>query len=128
MQEASAIRKEEARRATEQKILEEIIQTEKERARLEQKTDRDTAIAEAEARAHEQKLSEDITRRMLIERMNGEKEKWLAAINTTFSHVEGSHALSISNSNVSFCPARMCRLIEKDKHFVHTSFDVTHQN
>nr|CAB3447661.1 unnamed protein product [Digitaria exilis] len=89
MQEASAIRKEEARRATEQKILEEMIRTEKEKAETERKTDKVTAIAEAEARAHEKKLSEDITRRMMIERMNGEKEKWLAAINTTFSHVEG---------------------------------------
>ena len=47
------------------------------------------AIAEAEGRAHEAKLTEDQNRRMLIDRMNGEKDKWLAAINTTFSHIEG---------------------------------------
>jgi hypothetical protein len=26
---------------------------------------------------------------MLIDKMSGEKEKWLAAINTTFAHIEG---------------------------------------
>ncbi|KAJ1280641.1 hypothetical protein BS78_04G248200 [Paspalum vaginatum] len=89
MQEASAIRKEEARRATEQKILEEMIQTEKEKAKQVQETNRVIALAEAEARAIEQTQSEDVTRRMMLERMKGEKEKWLAAINTTFSHLEG---------------------------------------
>ncbi|OEL31004.1 hypothetical protein BAE44_0007975 [Dichanthelium oligosanthes] len=97
MQEASAIRKEEARRATEQKILEEMIQTEKEKAKAEQETDRIQALAEAEARAHEQRQLEEITKRTMLEKMKGEKEKWLAAINTTFSHVEGFNALSISN-------------------------------
>ncbi|RLM79087.1 ATPase family AAA domain-containing protein 3C [Panicum miliaceum] len=89
MQEASAIRKEEARRATEQKILQEMIQTEKEKAKQEQETDRIKALAEAEARALEQRELEEITRRTMLEKMKGEKEKWLAAINTTFSHVEG---------------------------------------
>ncbi|CAO1942050.1 unnamed protein product [Urochloa humidicola] len=89
MQEASAIRKEEARRATEQKILEEMIQTEKEKAKADQETDRIQALADAEARAHEARESEDVTKRMMVEKMKGEKEKWLAAINTTFSHIEG---------------------------------------
>jgi len=97
MQEASAIRTEEARRATERKILEEMIQTEKEKARQEQQTDRIKALAEAEARAIEQRELEEVTRRTMLEKMKGEKEKWLAAINTTFSHVEGFNSLSISN-------------------------------
>jgi len=97
MQEASAIRKEEARRATEQKILQEMIQTEKEKAKQEQQTDRIKALAEAEARALEQRELEEITRRTMLEKMKGEKEKWLAAINTTFSHVEGFNSLSINN-------------------------------
>ena len=97
MQEASAIRTEEARRATERKILEEMIQTEKEKAKQEQQTDRIKALAEAEARALEQRELEEITRRTMLEKMKGEKEKWLAAINTTFSHVEGFNSLSISN-------------------------------
>ncbi|KAI7746582.1 hypothetical protein M8C21_005736 [Ambrosia artemisiifolia] len=89
MQEESLIRKEQARRATEEQIQAQQRQTEKERAEIERETIRVKAMAEAEGRAHEAKLTEDHNRRMLIERVNGEKEKWLAAINTTFSHIEG---------------------------------------
>ncbi|KAL8231087.1 hypothetical protein R6Q57_000865 [Mikania cordata] len=89
MQEESLIRKEQARRATEEQIQAQQRQTEKERAEIERETIRVKAMAEAEGRAHEAKLTEDHNRRMLIERVNGEREKWLAAINTTFSHVEG---------------------------------------
>ncbi|KAK9749629.1 hypothetical protein RND81_02G139700 [Saponaria officinalis] len=89
MQEESSLRQEQARRATEEQIQAQQRQTEKERAQIEQETIRVKAMAEAEARAHEAKLTEDHNRRMLIERMSGEKEKWLAAINTTFGHIEG---------------------------------------
>ncbi|GAB4849146.1 hypothetical protein Ancab_003954 [Ancistrocladus abbreviatus] len=89
MQEESSLRQEQARQATEEQIQAQQRQTEKERAILEQETIRVKAMAEAEARAHEAKLTEDQNKRMLIERMNGETEKWLAAINTTFSHIEG---------------------------------------
>ncbi|XP_074308898.1 uncharacterized protein LOC141643591 [Silene latifolia] len=89
MQEESSWRQEKARRATEEQIQAQQRQTEKERAQIEQETIRVKAMAEAEARAHEAKLTEDQNRRMLIDRLSGEKEKWLAAINTTFGHVEG---------------------------------------
>ncbi|XP_062220066.1 uncharacterized protein LOC133919630 [Phragmites australis] len=89
MQEASALRREEARRATEQKILEQMMQTEKEKAEIDRETARSDSLAKAEGEAHEKKLSEEYDRRMLLEYMNGEREKWLAAINTTFSHIEG---------------------------------------
>lgn len=89
MQEESSIRKEQARRSTEEQIQAQQRLTEKERAEIERETIRVKAMAEAEGRAHEAKLTEDHNRRMLIERINGEREKWLAAINTTFSHVEG---------------------------------------
>ncbi|XP_059640397.1 uncharacterized protein LOC132282669 [Cornus florida] len=89
MQEESSIRKEQARRATEEQIQAQKRQTEKERAEIDRETMRVKAMAEAEGRAHEAKLTEDHNRRMLIERMNGERDKWLAAINTTFSHIEG---------------------------------------
>ncbi|KAH9606449.1 hypothetical protein KSS87_002847 [Heliosperma pusillum] len=89
MQEESSWRQEKARRATEEQIQAQQRQTEKERAQIEQETIRVKAMAEAEARAHEAKLTEDHNRRMLIERMSGEKDKWLAAINTTFGHIEG---------------------------------------
>ena len=93
MQEEAAIRKEQARRATEEQIQAQLRQTEKERAEIERETMRVKAMAEAEGRAHEAKLTEEHNRRMLLERMNGEKEKWLAAINTTFGHIEGSMLL-----------------------------------
>lgn len=89
MQEESSIRKEQARRATEEQIQAQQRQTEKERAEIERETIRVKAMAEAEGRAHEAKLTEDHNRRMLLERINGERDKWLAAINTTFNHIEG---------------------------------------
>lgn len=89
MQEESAIRKEQARRATEEQIQAQVRQTEKERAEIERETIRVKAMAEAEGRAHEAKLTEEHNRRMLLERMKGEREKWIAAINATFNHIEG---------------------------------------
>lgn len=102
MQEESSIRKEQARRATEEQIQAQQRQSEKERAEIERETIRVKAIAEAEGRAHEAKLTEDHNRRMLLERMHGEREKWLAAINTTFSHIEGGlKALLTDRSKLS---------------------------
>ncbi|KAF6166686.1 hypothetical protein GIB67_005548 [Kingdonia uniflora] len=89
MQEESSFRKEQAKRATEEQMQAQQRQTEKERAEIERETIRVKAMAEAEARAHEAKLTEGHNRRMLVERMNGERDKWLAAINTTFSQIEG---------------------------------------
>ncbi|XP_072959622.1 uncharacterized protein [Typha angustifolia] len=89
MQEESSVRKEQARRATEEQIQAQQRQTEKERAEIERETIRVKAMAEAEGRALEAKLTEEQNRRMLLERMSGEKEKWLAAINATFNHIEG---------------------------------------
>ncbi|RAL52530.1 hypothetical protein DM860_017224 [Cuscuta australis] len=88
MQEESSIRKEQSRRATEEQIQAQQRQTEKERAEMERETIRIEAIAKAEGRALEAKLTEDQNKRMLVDKINGEKEKWLAAINTTFTHVE----------------------------------------
>ncbi|GMI78315.1 ATPase family AAA Domain-containing protein 3B1, SHOT1 Binding ATPase 3 [Hibiscus trionum] len=99
MQEESSIRKEQARRATEEQIQAQQRHTEKERAEIERETIRVKAMAEAEGRAHEAKLTEDHKRRMLIERVNGEREKWLAAINTTFSHIEGGFRTLLTDRN-----------------------------
>ncbi|KAI3780704.1 hypothetical protein L2E82_10692 [Cichorium intybus] len=55
-----------------------LNKTEKERAEIEHETIRVKAMAEAEGGAHEAKLTEDHNKRMLVERVNGEKEKWLA--------------------------------------------------
>ncbi|KAL8477081.1 hypothetical protein ACS0TY_029406 [Phlomoides rotata] len=97
MQESSSIRKEQARRATEEQIQAQQRQTEKERAELERETVRVKAMAEAEGRAHEAKLTEDHNRRMLLEKINGERDKWLAAINTTFSHIEGGFRILLTD-------------------------------
>lgn len=96
MQEESSVRKEQARQATEEQIQSQQRQTERERAEIERETIRVKAMAEAEGRAHEAKLTEDHNRRMLIERMQGERDKWLAAINTTFGHIEGIELISTS--------------------------------
>lgn len=89
MQEESSIRQEQARRATEEQIQAQRRQTEREKAEIERETIRVRAMAEAEGRAHEAKLAEDVNRRMQFDRANAEREKWVAAINTTFEHIGG---------------------------------------
>lgn len=89
MQEESTARQEQARRATEEQIQALRRQTEKEKADNERETIKVRAMAEAEARAHEAKLSEEVNRRQLVDRANAEREKWVAAINTTFDHIGG---------------------------------------
>ncbi|KAK6926160.1 ATPase family AAA domain-containing protein 3, N-terminal [Dillenia turbinata] len=94
MQEESQIRQEQARRATEEQIQAQRRQTERERAEIERETIRVRAMAEAEGRAHEAKLAEEVNRRMLVDRANAETEKWVAAINTAFDHIGGGlHAI-----------------------------------
>ncbi|KAF5738155.1 ATPase family AAA domain-containing protein 3-like [Tripterygium wilfordii] len=56
-------------------------------------------MAEAEGRAHEAKLTEEHNREMLRQRIHGEREKWLAAINTTFSHIEGGLRTLLNDRN-----------------------------
>ncbi|KAJ4714396.1 ATPase family AAA domain-containing protein 3 [Melia azedarach] len=99
MQEQSSTRKEQARRSTEEQIQAQQRQTEKERAEIERETIRVKAMAEAEGRAHEAKLTEDHNRRMLVERINSERDKWLAAINTTFGHIEEGFRTLLTDRN-----------------------------
>ncbi|KAJ7568977.1 hypothetical protein O6H91_01G055500 [Diphasiastrum complanatum] len=89
LQEEATARQEHARRSTEEHIQAQRRQTEREKAEIERETIRVRVLAEAEGRAHEARLAEDVNRRLLLERANVEKEKWLAAINTTFSHIGG---------------------------------------
>jgi hypothetical protein len=96
MQQIAAEKRERARRETEQKILAEQLQAEREKAEIVRKTIHANAMSDAEAVAYEKKLTEEYEKKMLLERMNGEKEKWLAAINTTFSHIEGFDDLTIN--------------------------------
>lgn len=89
MQEEAAARQEQLRRQTEEQIQAQQRRSEKERAEIERETIKVRALAEAEGRAHEAKLAENVNRRLLLERANLEKDKWLAAINTTFDHIGG---------------------------------------
>ncbi|GMN44181.1 hypothetical protein TIFTF001_013377 [Ficus carica] len=99
LQEESSIRQEQARRATEEQIQAQRRQTEREKAEIERETIRVRAIAEAEGRAHEAKLSEEVNRRMLVDRANAEREKWIAAINTTFDHIGGGLKAILTDQN-----------------------------
>ncbi|CAB4302187.1 unnamed protein product [Prunus armeniaca] len=99
LQEESSIRQEQARRATEEQIQAQRRQTEREKAEIERETIRVRAIAEAEGRAHEAKLAEDVNRRILIDRANAEREKWVSAINTTFDHIGGGLKAILTDQN-----------------------------
>ncbi|XP_010261604.1 PREDICTED: ATPase family AAA domain-containing protein 3-B [Nelumbo nucifera] len=99
MQEESSIRQEQARRATEEQIQAQRRQTEREKAEIERETIRVRAMAEAEGRAHEAKLAEEVNRRMLVERANAEREKWVAAINTAFEHIGGGLRAILTDQN-----------------------------
>lgn len=99
MQEESGMRQEAARRATEEQIQAQRRQTEREKAEIERETIRVRAMAEAEGRAHEAKLAEDVNRRILVDRANAEREKWIAAINTTFEHIGGGFRAILTDQN-----------------------------
>lgn len=105
MQEESSMRQEAARRATEEQIQAQRRQTEREKAEIERETIRVRAMAEAEGRAHEAKLAEDVNRRMLVEQANAEREKWVAAINTTFDHIGG-----IPSASKLICSWTCCKI------------------
>lgn len=99
LQEESSIRQEQARRATEEQIQAQQRQTEREKAEIERETIRVRAMAEAEGRAHEAKLAEEVNRRILVDRANAEREKWVAAINATFDHIGGGLRAILTDQN-----------------------------
>ncbi|XP_045824651.1 ATPase family AAA domain-containing protein 3C-like [Trifolium pratense] len=99
MQEESSIRLEQARRAIEEQIQAHRRQTDREMAEIERETIRIRAMAEAEGRVLEKKLAEDVNRRMLIDRANKEREKWVAAIHATFDHVGGGVKAILTDQN-----------------------------
>ncbi|XP_047316332.1 ATPase family AAA domain-containing protein 3-like [Impatiens glandulifera] len=99
MQEESEIRRQQFRRATEEQIQAHRRQTEKEKAEIERETIRVRAMAEAEGRAHEAKLAEEVNRRMLVEQANAETKKWVATINTTFDQIGGGVRAILTDQN-----------------------------
>ncbi|XP_071710616.1 uncharacterized protein [Rutidosis leptorrhynchoides] len=99
MQEESAIRQEQHRRRTEEEIQAQRRQTERVKAEQERETIKVKVMAEAEGRAHEAKLAEDVNRRILAERAKLESEKWVSAINTTFEHIGGGLRAILTDQN-----------------------------
>ncbi|KAL6527031.1 hypothetical protein OROGR_016121 [Orobanche gracilis] len=99
IQEESSMRQEAARRATEEQIQAQRRQTEREKADMERETIRVKTMAEAEGRAHEAKLAEDVNRRMLVQLANAERDKWVAAINTTFDQIGGGLRAILTDQN-----------------------------
>nr|ACG43574.1 ATPase family AAA domain-containing protein 3 [Zea mays] len=99
MQEESGIRLEQIRRATEEQIQEQRRQTERQRADLEQATLSKKAMAEAEGRILVTKQTEDVKRRLLLEEINADREKWIQVINTTFEHIGGGLRTILTDQN-----------------------------
>ena len=89
MQEESAIRLEQIRRATEEQIQEQRRQTEKEKAKIMEETIKKKSMADAEARILETRQTEDVKRRLLLDQIKADREKWIEVINTTFEHIGG---------------------------------------
>ncbi|WCJ37005.1 AAA-type ATPase family protein [Euphorbia peplus] len=99
LQEESSIRQEQIRRATEEQIQDLLRQTQREKAEIDRETIRVQSMADAVARAHEKKLSEDVNRRVLLDQANAEREKWVAAINTAFDHIGGGLRVILTDQN-----------------------------
>ncbi|CAN6274818.1 unnamed protein product [Urochloa humidicola] len=99
MQEESSIRLEQIRRATEEQIQQQKRQTEQEKADIERATINMKAIAEADARIKEIKETEDVKRRLLVEQMKADREKWIEVINTTFDHIGGGLRAILTDQN-----------------------------
>ncbi|KAL5207090.1 hypothetical protein ABZP36_031525 [Zizania latifolia] len=99
MQEESAIKQEQIRRAIEEEIQEQRRKTDREKAAIDKDNMLHKALAEAEGRALEAKLSEDVKRRLLLEEAKAETEKWVQAINTAFEHVGGGLRTILTDQN-----------------------------
>ena len=93
MQEDSSIKLQQARRAIEEQIQANLMQTEAEIAEIDRKTIKVKAEAEAEADALVIKQTEDVRRRKIYNDAKMETEKWVASINATFDHIGGTFFL-----------------------------------
>ncbi|KAM1676892.1 hypothetical protein FF1_042237 [Malus domestica] len=98
-QEESASRLEQTRRQIEADIQEERRRTAKEQSDLDRKNFLAKALADAEGRALEAKLTAEIKRDLLLEKAKAEKEKWVSAINTTFDHIGGGLKAILTDQN-----------------------------
>ncbi|RZC87354.1 hypothetical protein C5167_004060, partial [Papaver somniferum] len=99
MQEESALRLQAARQATEQQIQAQRLQTEREKANILRENIKSEQEAKARANALHKQLTEDLSKRELIDRAKLEQEKWVAAINTTFEHIGGGVKALLTDQN-----------------------------
>ncbi|GJN21934.1 hypothetical protein PR202_gb09458 [Eleusine coracana subsp. coracana] len=99
MQEESGIRLENIRRRIEEEIQAQRRKTEEEIANIDRETTRQKAFAEAEAKALEKKASLEVTRRLLIDQLTADREKWVQVINTTFDHIGGGVRTILTDQN-----------------------------
>lgn len=87
LQEETLKRQEAERRAVAEQIEAERRATEKYKADLEGKVQRERALAEAEGRIRENRENEDVNRRTLLLQLEEERKKLVEAINVTFGHL-----------------------------------------
>ncbi|KAF9615801.1 hypothetical protein IFM89_026472 [Coptis chinensis] len=99
LQEQSTLKLEQFRRATEEQIQAQRRKTEEEKALNERETLRVKVMAEAEGRARERKLTEEVDRRLQLERLEKEKEKLVAAINAVSAHLRDGLTVLLTDKN-----------------------------
>lgn len=94
LQEESSRRQEEERRRIAEAIEAERRATERYKSELEKQVAREKALAEAEGRAQERRVNEDIYRRELAQKLEEHRKAVVEGINATFSHLgDGARAL-----------------------------------
>jgi ATPase family AAA domain-containing protein 3A/B len=94
MQETVTERQEAMRQATEEKVQAARRQTDAMKAELERENMRAKALADAEGRAAEARANEDVTRRLLLSRVEAETSKAVAVIQAAATNIgEGTRAL-----------------------------------
>jgi ATPase family AAA domain-containing protein 3A/B len=94
MQEDVTQRQEAMRQATEEKVQAARRQTDAMKAELERENMRAKALADAEGRAAEARANEDVTRRLLVSRVEAETSKAVAVIQAAATNLgEGTRAL-----------------------------------
>jgi ATPase family AAA domain-containing protein 3A/B len=87
MQESVAEKQEAIRAATEERVQAARRQTDAMKAELERETIRAKALADAEGRAAEARANEDVTRRLLLSRVEAETSKAVAVIQAAATNI-----------------------------------------